>query len=141
MEITEAQKDQVREIGEKFGLKLILLYGSYAKGTQTELSDLDIAVMGKKPLDFNVHIKLYGEFSGVFGDIKRDLDVQLLERKDPLFLYQVAKNSQLFYGTTFDYNEFRAYAFRAYRDSKDLRALQDKLMMRYQEHLYKTYVR
>lgn len=141
MEITGAQKEQVRAIGKKFSLKLVLLYGSYAKGTQTAMSDLDIAVMGKKPLDFNGHIELYGEFSAVFGDIKRDLDVQLLERKDPLFLYQVAKNSQLLSGTTLDYNEFRAYAFRAYHDSKDLRLLQDKLMMRYQEHLNKTYVR
>src|SRR3989338_6147305 len=111
MEITESQKELVRAIGEKLNLKLILVYGSYAKGTQTKLSDLDIAVMGKKPLDFNDHIELYGEFSAVFGDIKRDLDVQLLDRKDPLFLYQVAKNSQLLYGNTLDYNEFRAYAF------------------------------
>ena len=141
MEITESQKELVRAIGEKLNLKLILVYGSYAKGTQTKLSDLDIAVMGKKPLDFNDHIELYGEFSAVFGDIKRDLDVQLLDRKDPLFLYQVAKNSQLLYGNTLDYNEFRAYAFRAYQDSRDLRMLQDKLMMRYQAHLNTAYAR
>lgn len=141
MEITDAQRAQVQAIGEKFGLKLILLYGSYAKGTQTELSDLDIACLGKKPIDFETHIELYGELARVFGDIERDLDVQILDRKDPLFLYQVAKNSALLYGSTLDYNEFRAYAFRAYHDSRDLRELQDRLMMRYQEHLNKTYAR
>ena len=139
MEIPEEQKQKLTEIGKKFDLKLILLYGSYAKGTQTELSDLDIAVLREKPLDFNTHVELYGEFSSIFGDIERDLDVQILDRKDPLFLYQVAKNSQLLYGSTLDYNEFRAYAFRAYHDSRDLRRLQDRLMMRYQEHLNKTY--
>src|SRR3989344_266941 len=108
MEIIEAQKEQLRAIGERFDLKLVLLYGSCAKGTQTKLSDFDIAVMGKKPLDFNDHIELYREFSGVFGDIKRDLDVQILDRKDPLFLYQVAKSSKLLYGSTPAYNEFRA---------------------------------
>jgi len=141
MEITEIQKEQVRAIGEKFDLKFILLYGSYAKGTQDALSDLDIAVLGKKPIDFREYGKIYGELSRVFGDIERDLDVVVLDRKDSLFLYQVAKNSKLLYGSTLDYNEFRAYAFRAYHDSRDLRMLQDKLMMRYQEHLNKTYVR
>jgi uncharacterized protein len=141
MEITEEQKKKLQEIGEKFGLKLILLYGSYAKGTQTKLSDFDIAVLGKESIDFDTHVELYGEFSSVFGDIERDLDVQLLNRKDPLFLHQVAKNCKLLYGNTVDYNEFRAYAFRAYHDSKDLLRLQDRLMTRYQEHLNKTYVR
>jgi uncharacterized protein len=141
MEMTDKQKKGLDEVGKKFDLKLILLYGSYAKGTQTELSDFDIAVLGKKPLDFDTHIAMYGEFSGIFGDIERELDVVVLERKDPLFLYQVAKNSQLLYGTTLEYNEFRAYAFRSYHDSKDLRQLQDKLMTRYQEHLNKTYAR
>lgn len=139
MKMTKEQKQQIEAIGKKFYLKLILLYGSYAKGTQTEFSDLDIAMLGKSTLDFDIHIKLYGELAHVFGDIERDLDVQILNRKDPLFLYQVAKNSQLLYGSTLDYNEFRAYAFRAYHDSKDLRLLQDKLMMHYQKHLNKTY--
>lgn len=139
MEITNRQKEEIEAIGEKFGLRLVLLYGSFAKGAQTALSDLDIAVAGKSPIDFATHVELYREFARVFGDRERDLDVQLLQRKDPLFLYQVAKNSQLLYGNTSDYHEFGAYAFRVYHDSKDLRRLQEKLMMRYQQHLNKSY--
>ncbi|OHA71069.1 MAG: hypothetical protein A3E07_02865, partial [Candidatus Wildermuthbacteria bacterium RIFCSPHIGHO2_12_FULL_45_9] len=130
-----------KDIGERFHLKLILLYGSYAKGTQTSMSDLDVAVLGAKSIDFDVQLDVYGAVAQVFGDIKRELDLVVLEKKDPLFLYQVARNSQLLYGNPTDYHEFRAYAFRNYMDSKDLRILEEKLMKRYQQHLNFAYGR
>lgn len=141
MKISDSQKQKIKEIGKKFNLKLMLVYGSYANGKHREESDLDIACLGKKPIDFDAQLNLYSALTEVFGDIERELDVVVLREKDPLFLYQIAKNSQLIYGNQADYNEFRAFAFRNYIDSKDIRDLEKKLVFRYQEHLNKTYAR
>ncbi len=43
----------------------------------------------------------------------------------------------LLYGDLTEYNEFRAMAFKNYMDSKDLFRLEEKLVLKYQEHLEK----
>ena len=141
MKLTKKEKRIIEKIGAKFDLKFMLLYGSYAKKTAQKGSDLDIAVSGKKPIDFETQLELYSALAEVFGDLKRELDLVVLEKKDPLFLYQIAKSSQLLYGDLTEYNEFRAMAFKNYMDSKDLFRLEEKLVLKYQEHLEKTYAR
>jgi len=83
--------------------------------------DLDVAVLGKELIYFKTLLKIYSAFSEIFGDnSERELDFKSLYKIDPLFCYQVAKYSKLLYGNLLDYNKFRAYAFRAYYDAKDL---------------------
>jgi predicted nucleotidyltransferase len=139
MDLTDKQKYNIEEIGKKFNLKLLLIYGSYARGTNGKMSDLDVAYMPNKKADFETQLEIYSELAGVFGDIERELDAVCLQEKDSLFIYQVSKNSQLIYGNLTDYNEFRAFAFRNYMDSKDLRELEEKLVFKYQDYLNKTY--
>jgi len=140
MKLTKEQKQKIKKIGEKYQLKLILLHGSYAKNTAHKGSDLDIAVLGKKPIDFQILLELHGDLASVFGDNKeRELDLKSLHQVDPLFCYQVAKDSQLIYGRLFDYNEFRAYAFRVYYDAKDLFKLEGHLVNKYQHYLNQKY--
>ncbi|PIS14191.1 hypothetical protein COT65_00120 [Candidatus Shapirobacteria bacterium CG09_land_8_20_14_0_10_47_13] len=140
MKITKEQKQKIKKIGGKCQLKLILLHGSYAKNTAGKNSDLDIAVLGKKPIKFEILLSLHGDLAGVFGDDQnRELDLKSLHQADPLFCYQVAKDSQLLYGTLSDYNEFRAYAFRIYYDAKDLFKLEKHLIDKYQNYLNQKY--
>jgi len=140
MKITSQQKKQLQKVGKKYKLKLVLLHGSYATGKARKESDLDIAVFGKKPIGFEKLLKLHGEIANIFGDNKsREIDLKSLHQADPLFCYQVAKNSQLLYGSSFDYDEFRAYAFKAYYDAKDLFNLEHKLIKKYQDYLNRKY--
>jgi Predicted nucleotidyltransferases len=140
MKITSQQKKQLQKVGKKYKLKLILLHGSYATGKACKESDLDIAVLGKKPIAFEALLELHGEIASIFGDHKnRELDLKSLHQADPLFCYQVAKNSQLLYGSSFDYDEFRVYAFKAYYDAKDLFNLEHKLIKKYQDYLNRKY--
>jgi len=140
MRITNQQKKQIQKVGKKYNLKLVLLHGSYATGEACKESDLDIAVLGKKPIDFGKLLEIHGELAKIFGDNRqRELDLKSLHKADPLFCYQVAKNSQLLYGSSFDYDEFRAYAFKAYYDAKDLFNLEHKLIKKYQDYLNRKY--
>jgi len=142
MKLTQLQKQKIIKIGKRYNLKLIILHGSYATDKARQESDLDIGVLGKKLLDFKTVSSIYSDLSEIFGDNKgRELDLKSLHKIDPLFRYQVAKYSQLLYGDTIDFNEFRAYAFQQYNDSRDLFELEKKLVIKYQNHLNKKYIK
>ena len=139
--LTEVQKQKIKHIGKKYNLKLIIIHGSYATGKIKPDSDLDIGILGKKPLDYKTFGNIYLDLEEVFDNNEsRELDIKSLHKIDPLFRYYVAKDSQLIYGDTYDYNEFRAYAFRLYFDSKDLLKLERLLVFKYQNHLNKKYL-
>lgn len=44
--------EQVKKIGEKYHAEQVILFGSFAKGTATKYSDIDIAVSGVKKIEF-----------------------------------------------------------------------------------------
>lgn len=140
MKLTKVQKEKIQEIGKKYKLKLMLLHGSYATGRQKEGSDLDIAVVGKKALKSEDVTKILFDLEDIFGnDCTRELDVKSLHGVDPLFLFKVVSESNLLYGNLHDYSEFRAYAFKVYNDSRDLRNLEKLLVNKYQKHLNLKY--
>jgi len=140
MKITLQQKKNLKKIAQKYHLKLILLYGSAAKNSLKKTSDIDIAILPEKELSLKTFLSLHTELSQILGnDFKRELDLVDLRKKDPLFLYQVAKNCLLLYGELNDFNEFRAFAFRYYLDSRDLRNLEKKLVEKAQKHLEESY--
>jgi predicted nucleotidyltransferase len=142
MQLTQEQQQKIEEVGRKYRLKFILLHGSYATDKIRRGSDLDIALLGEKPIEFEELSAIYSDLAEVFGDDpQRELDIKSLHKADPLFCYQVAKDSQLLYGDITDFNEFRAYAFSNYFDSKDLFHLEKKLIQKFQNYLNQKYAR
>lgn len=129
-------------IAEKYGLKFVILHGSYATARSRPDSDIDIAVLGKRPLSFAEQLRLYGELATVFGDQpSQELDCKTLHGVDPLFRYEVTRDGRLLYGDAADYEEFKAGAYLAYEDAKPLFDLERTLMHKYQEHLNQLIVR
>lgn len=121
-------KLEIKKIAQKYQLRLVLLYGSYAKNQARKDSDIDIAVLGKKTIAFKDLINLNNEFANLFQS--NEVDVKSLHQTDPLFRYQATKDSVLLYGKSDDYHSFKAYAFRDYHDSQDLFKLRDILIRR-----------
>jgi len=140
MRLTEEQQQKTEEVGRKYRLKFILLHGSYATDKMKTGSDLDIALLGEKLIEFEELLALYSDLAEIFGDNpQRELDIKSLHKADPLFCYQVAKDSQLLYGDLTDFNEFKAYAFSNYFDSKDLFHLENILIQKFQNYLNQKY--
>lgn len=67
--LIQKHKDEVRE---KYGVKEIGIFGSYAQGEQCETSDLDILIELEKPMGFVRFLKLEKNLSDITG-IKVDL--------------------------------------------------------------------
>jgi len=141
MELTVEQKEKIEEVGEEFNLKLIVIYGSYAKETSREGSDLDIAYLSSKPLDLKTEFKLHARLEDIFKcSRKRELDLKSLHRTDPFFRYQVMKDAQLIYGDFHLFHRFKNYAVRFYQEAHTLRKLKDTMVKKNQEYLNETYV-
>jgi predicted nucleotidyltransferase len=122
----EKIKDAGRKIGEKHGLRLVVLYGSVAKGMAKEDSDVDIAVLGKNFLQFKEIIEIIDEFTAALQSNK--IDVKSLHHADPLFRHQVMEGGILLYGDELDFIKFKIYAFRDYVESKSLFDLKEKMV-------------
>jgi len=57
--IIKTVKEYIKEISKKYDIKSVYLFGSYAKGTNTEDSDIDVAVILKNDMDkFDLMIEL-----------------------------------------------------------------------------------
>jgi uncharacterized protein len=113
MKITTEQKQKVNKIAKKYGLKLVLLFGSHASGKTHKKSDLDIAVLGNRAIDFKKQISLINELSGIFG---KEIDLSVINIANPLLLFQISKSSLIIYGDKRDYFKFKLNAFHRYND-------------------------
>lgn len=126
MEELENLKPEIEKLAKEHNLSLVLLYGSQARGDMRTDSDIDLAVLGIKPISTDDLIALCNEFAQIFE--VNEIDVKSLHNTGPLFLYQVMQNSVLLYGRNYDYLTFKSYVFRSYHDSKDLFRLKEVLI-------------
>ncbi|MBI4050404.1 MAG: nucleotidyltransferase domain-containing protein [Candidatus Doudnabacteria bacterium] len=141
MKIRYDQK-RLAQVANKFGLKFVILHGSFAIGSTHKESDLDIAVLGKNDIGFDELLKLHGELSDVFKLTQgADLDLKTLHKIDPLFRYEVTRTGRLLYGSPVNYEEYKAYTLRAMEDARPLLELERQLAYRFQDHLNALYVK
>ena len=140
IELDQEQEKQLAAVGKKFNLRFIILHGSYAKGTPHTGSDLDIAVLGRRRIGLDESLDIHGELGRIFGDNEeRELDLKTLHQVDPFFRYLVVRDGILLFGDGTEYEEFRAYAFRDYMDSADLRKLEFRLLEKSIKELSQSY--
>ncbi|NWF98275.1 MAG: nucleotidyltransferase family protein [Nitrospirae bacterium] len=71
-EIKEIIKRHKEDLKKEYGVKEIGLFGSYVRGEQKKISDVDILIELEKPIGFVKFIKLENRISDMLG-IKVDL--------------------------------------------------------------------
>lgn len=128
-------RERLEAAAGELGLRLVVLYGSYARRSAREESDLDIAVLGCLVEGYmNCHRILADAFSGY------SLDLVRLEDADALFRYEIMRDAIYLYGDRDLFAEYRAFAYRDFVDSADLFALEGALsrrkLSRIKEQLY-----
>src|SRR3989338_5581304 len=106
--LSEKQKNQLKAVAEKYGLKFVIAHGSYATGKEHKGSDLDVAVLSIKEMPFHKQLELHGGLSNIFGDNEtRELDLKELNKTDALFRYLVVRDGVLLCGNNADYEELK----------------------------------
>lgn len=69
------------EILKSFGATEVYLFGSVAKGTDNQYSDIDLAVTGIPPEKF------FEAMGDTFGAIKKEIDIVDLDENTPFIKY------------------------------------------------------
>ena len=121
---------RLTEIAHKYGLDLVVLFGSQAGGRAVPGSDIDVAVrfIRRDWGNFDLELDLMAELmEAIRGD--GDLDVAFLNGAAPMFLYQVAASGKLIYERNpGEFAQFRSYAARRYYDSEKFFKAQDRFL-------------
>lgn len=119
IEINEKIKDKVAKLAEKYGLRLVLLFGSQARGETHKESDIDIAYLSGKSLDFNQECYLNFEFTTVFHQDR--VDTVDLKKANPLLMYTVFDSPKiLFQEDDIVFSNYQAYAFKRFIEAKPI---------------------
>ena len=111
----EAQR--LAEIARRFGLELILEYGSVVSGHTHPHSDVDIGVLLRAP---DPALRTLADLVSELGSLRpgRKVDVAVLNRADPLFLKKVTERCRLLHGSPRRLAELKMYAYRRYQDHR-----------------------
>ena len=109
---------------------MVVLFGSHATGVPAPgpESDVDLALAFHPGRGRGQFWDCYEGLSDAFPGAT--LDLVFLTDADPLFRWEIMRRSRLLWGEPLDYLEYRAFAFRDYVDSADLRELERSLFER-----------
>ena len=106
---------QLQPIAERYSLRLIILFGSRARGGTHAGSDADVAVWMERSLSVEERLELWGALTRLF---EAEVDLTTLNRAEPLLLFQVASTGQLLYERgEWAWEDFKSYGYRRYWDS------------------------
>ena len=108
---------RLEEIARRFGVELMIEFGSVVSGHVHDHSDHDIAVLLDRPsLRFEELAALKHELRALDGD--REVDVAIINHADPLFLRKLTEHCRLLYGSPRRLAELKMYAFKRYQDHR-----------------------
>lgn len=99
----------IEALQNKINPAFIILFGSFAKGTNRLDSDIDLAFFSKEPLSSYERFLLTGELAEIAG---REVDLIDLKQIDTVFTMQIFSDGLPIYIQ--DENEFTRQKMRAY---------------------------
>ncbi len=114
-------------------IEIAILFGSRAEGRAVAGSDVDIAVLGKKPLNLENKITIAKWVSRKYKVPQEDVDVVDIRRAPPLLQFEIAKKGKLIYGKKANFMTFQMRAWKVYQDTARFRRIRE-------DHLKEAYV-
>lgn len=126
--ITEAVPG-LREVAQRFRVRLILQFGSTVTGTTHAHSDLDLAIQFETPhASFQNVLEMQEALQTRFPGCK--VDLAILNRADPLFLKKIVESCRILFGMPQDLRRLRLHAFKAYQDFRPYLELERRYVAR-----------
>ena len=122
--IGEEKRQKIRELAQKQGLFLVVLFGSQASGRARSTSDIDIAVLPHDSVEIS---KITEEIGGVFG--RNDVEVADLSVPSPYLWHAVAKEGILLFESRKGlFSEWKLRAMNLWYDASPLRFRQKEAL-------------
>ena len=119
MIINPKQQDKIRDLAQRFELRLFVLFGSQAKDQAGPDSDFDLAYYPTTPISFDNELLIIRELEEIFHS--NQVQLVNLYTASPLLLKQVVdKGMPLYENAQSAFNEFYLYAMRLYYEAQPL---------------------
>lgn len=113
---------KIKEIAEKYGLKLLLLFGSQVTGKTHKFSDFDFGYIGSKSMSYFEKGNLDVDLARLIKNKTESVD---LKNAGPLLLKEIVKNNKIIFEENWAYADFFSRAVRTYFDAKPIFKLQE----------------
>lgn len=129
--ITLDAKAQARlnELAQRYGLKLLALFGSQVTGQTHRASDVDAAYLSAKPLDLMAEARLITDLMPVLKS--PELDLVDLRRAGPFLRYNIFRAYRPLYRQAgFSVARLEIAAFKQYLELSPLFAARDAYLTR-----------
>jgi predicted nucleotidyltransferase len=111
--------NQLAGIASANQLRLIVLFGSAARGVMHGESDIDLGVLVEKKLTTSRRIALWSQLSRLFS---QDVDLSVLNHIDPAVAFQIASEGVVLFEDEPDtWENWKSYAIRQYWDTEKFR--------------------
>jgi len=119
---------QLKPLAEEFSLRLIVLFGSTARGAMTRESDIDLGILAEKPLWPAQRKRLWNALSRLFP---ADVDLTMLDHVGTPVSYLVAREGSVLVETVPNaWETWKSYALRHYWDTYKFRKSQSTYLSR-----------
>ena len=116
-------RSRLEAVARKYGIVLLIQFGSTVSGREHPGSDVDLAVLVAAPAPSLWTVAALSADLQEFYP-RREVDLALIGRADPLFLKKITENCRLVYGAPRRLHELKMYAFRRYQDHRKYLALE-----------------
>lgn len=116
------------DIIKKYGITLLILFGSYADGSSNHYSDLDLAFQSDELLYKEQELNLLEDLIQYYQ--KSELDLVNLSKATPTLKLEVAEKGALIYGKEEEFLNFHLYAASSFADSRFLRLERENFLKR-----------
>ncbi len=113
MELSEKQIKTIIQLLQRkiIPLKAVYLFGSYADGSATDSSDIDLAYL----TDHNLTAVQNWEIANSLANtLKINVDLVNLAQTDTIFRYQIISTGKRLYGSGYDIESFETLAYSFY---------------------------
>lgn len=125
----EEMKKQIIELLRlKFDCEAIVLFGSYARNTQREDSDIDIAIKSKRTIS---KIDIFDMIQDLERITKKDIDLVDLNQITDVFRYEILMNGETLYCE--DDVQFDLYKLDMFREYLELNESRKYIVNRVKE--------
>lgn len=116
----------LERVAKKFGIDLLYLFGSQARGDAYVNSDMDIAYRATTPLDMSQFSALSSELANTFNTTSDKIDLTNLAHVTPLLSFLVSQEGKLLVGTAADDDTFYRSSVMKHIDAAPLYQAQKK---------------
>ncbi|OHA23268.1 MAG: hypothetical protein A3G52_00680 [Candidatus Taylorbacteria bacterium RIFCSPLOWO2_12_FULL_43_20] len=122
MIITDDIKQRIADLAQKYGLDLVVLFGSQATGRTHPKSDVDIGYLSDQALDYQKEFAIQEDLFRLFR--RTDVELVNLSRISPVMKKLVSDEGVVLYEREPGlFARFSMYAFKLFVETKKIREL------------------